>query len=62
MELVSSNEEELSDGITADAEDNDKLPFVRRVKTFTNSTATQTGDATHQLHDRSENVSCERYS
>ena len=54
VEFVSSDEEELSDGITADAEDNDKFPAVRRVKTFTNSAATQTGDETHQLHDGEE--------
>ena len=46
--------EQLSDGITADAEDNDHAPVVRSVRTFATAAATQTGDTEHQQSDAQE--------
>ena len=45
---------QLSDGITADAEDNDNSPVVRRVSRGSKTVATQTGDSEHQRSDQQE--------
>ena len=45
---------QLSDGITADAEDNDNVPVVRRVSRGSKTLATQTGDSEHQRSDQQE--------
>ena len=46
--------EQLSDGITADAEDNDNFHVVRRVSRESKTLATQTGDNEHQRSDQQE--------